>query len=376
MASSRSPQRDAAPWGDAAQWSTLQRLVKEREAKATRIRKICARTLDLREQDEVAGPRHLIVLAHGLMGGTSDLSFLRDSILEADPQDTHVLLSATNQDKTTVSRMHAPLKLYHAVHPLRYTSTSTLLARDAPAAPCRKRAQLTPSERDRTGLPSEARAWQARFSIRLRQCLLLRTSRCWATVWEVGSSWCLSSWPEIARAHSASKDARALRCAFCATCEREWQDRLACALMADTWAWGRAVLALRGCRSLHTPSSFRRPTPKSRTHLRPETAQVRDHGLSALGCAALYVCASAGSSTPPLHALCWPHGRRPLSGRRQPGAQSGPLRSELVCRLRRFAARPPSMLAPPAYYPRASLRTPPPPCLPPPCLLSAPHLGF
>eukprot|EP00802_Teleaulax_amphioxeia_P014418 Tamp_14483.p1 GENE.Tamp_14483~~Tamp_14483.p1 ORF type:complete len:497 (+),score=89.71 Tamp_14483:2-1492(+) len=101
MASSRSPQRDAAPWGDAAQWSTLQRLVKEREAKATRIRKICARTLDLREQDEVAGPRHLIVLAHGLMGGTSDLSFLRDSILEADPQDTHVLLSATNQDKTT-----------------------------------------------------------------------------------------------------------------------------------------------------------------------------------------------------------------------------------------------------------------------------------
>ena len=109
MASSRSAQRDAAQWSDDAQWSTLKRLAKEREAQATRIRRICARTLNQRGRDKVAGPRHLIVLAHGLMGGTSDLSFLRDSILEADPQDTHVLLAATNQDKTTVSRTHTAL---------------------------------------------------------------------------------------------------------------------------------------------------------------------------------------------------------------------------------------------------------------------------
>jgi hypothetical protein len=95
MASSSSPERDAS------QCSTLQRLAKEREARASRIREICARTLERRASDEVEGPRHLIVLAHGLMGGTSDLSFLKDCILELDPQAL-VLLSRSNQDRTTV----------------------------------------------------------------------------------------------------------------------------------------------------------------------------------------------------------------------------------------------------------------------------------
>ena len=43
----------------------------------------------------------MIVLAHGLMGGTTDLSFLKDCILELDPRAL-VLLSRSNQDRTTV----------------------------------------------------------------------------------------------------------------------------------------------------------------------------------------------------------------------------------------------------------------------------------
>ena len=91
----------SSPERDASQCSTLQRLAKEREARASRIREICGRILNRRASDEAAGPRHLIVLAHGLMGGTTDLSFLKDCILELDPRAL-VLLSRSNQDKTTV----------------------------------------------------------------------------------------------------------------------------------------------------------------------------------------------------------------------------------------------------------------------------------
>ena len=91
----------SSPERDASQCSTLQRLAKEREARASRIREICGRILNRRASDEAAGPRHLIVLAHGLMGGTTDLSFLKDCILELDPQAL-VLLSRSNQDRTTV----------------------------------------------------------------------------------------------------------------------------------------------------------------------------------------------------------------------------------------------------------------------------------